>query len=57
VDTEKWWVFANYGRTPDMPLQGIFKVMAYSAEEAEASVLAWLKSEGYEFVTIKETVQ
>lgn len=54
---QKWWVLANYGRTEDMPLQGIFAVMAFSAEEAEAAVTKWLKSEGYEFISIKETIQ
>lgn len=49
-----WWVFANYGRTEDMPLQGIFKVVADNAEQAKEEIVKFLRSEGYEFVFIKE---
>lgn len=52
-----WWVFANYGRTEDMPLQGIFKVVADSEADARLQVEKFLMDEGHKFCKITEVTR
>lgn len=51
-----WWIFANYGRTEDVPLTGVFKVVADNEAAASLQLEKDLTEQGYKFCKITAVV-
>ena len=51
-----WWVFADYGRNEDMPLRGIWKVIADSGADASLKLEKLLIEQGYKFCKVTEVI-